>query len=532
MHLSSRPSFVASRPIFLVAVLFAIAFNTHATERTTTYGQISGLTENGVDIYKGIPYAAPPVGKMRWHPPQPPPAWKGVRTCDQFGAEAPQAPYAQDSLFYRPPAPNSEDCLYLNVWTDATPGKNRPVMVWIHGGALTRGSGATSAYDGSNLARKGVVVVTINYRLGPLGFLAHPELSAESENKSSGNYGILDQIAALKWVQKNIAAFGGNPDNVTIFGESAGSFSVCALTATPLAAGLFHRAIGQSGGSFGPMPHLNKSFEKRPSGEEMGLAFAKAAGADSLAALRAMPAAKLIEVAEKFPRLTPDAAYRSTIIVDGWVLPAEIRELVAQGKHNDVPLLLGSNAKEMTTLTPKAVVPTTVAGLQKTLATQFDEAAIAEINKLYPAATDAEAGDAFLAVMGDRAFGIQMRAWARIASAGGKSPAYLYSFTHVPPMPDSKYLGAYHAAEIVYVFKNIAGSDRVTYGPDDTKVSEAVSQYWVNFATTGDPNGANLPEWPKYDAETQPAMILGVEPRVEKEHLKARLDLIEKLVWK
>src|SRR5215472_12051715 len=221
-------------------------------------GQISGTTTDGVHSFKGIPFAAPPVGSLRWKAPQPVVPWNGVRACDTFGPECPQAPYPQASMYYSPPAKQSEDCLYLNVWTTAKPGDKLPVMVWIHGGALTRGSGAHAVYDGSALAKKGVVLVTINYRLGPLGYLAHPELSAESPQRSSGNYGVLDQIAALKWVQKNIAAFGGDPGLVTIFGESAGSWSVNTLVASPLARGLFHRAVGESGGQFGPGAYLKE----------------------------------------------------------------------------------------------------------------------------------------------------------------------------------------------------------------------------------------------------------------------------------
>src|SRR5262245_58486475 len=221
-------------------------------------GLISGANVEGVRVYKGVPFAAPPVGELRWKPPAPVIPWKGIRECTAFGPECPQAPYPTASMYYSPPQKQSEDCLYLNVWTAAKPGEKRPVMVWIHGGALTRGSGATRVYDGGSLAKKGVVLITINYRLGPLGYLAHPELTAESTRRSSGNYGVLDQIAALKWVQKNASAFGGDPNRVTIFGESAGSWSVNALVASPLAKGLFHRAIGQSGGSFGPGTYLKE----------------------------------------------------------------------------------------------------------------------------------------------------------------------------------------------------------------------------------------------------------------------------------
>src|SRR5215471_6603270 len=239
-------------------------------------GLISGVNADGVRSFKGIPFAAPPVGDLRWRAPQPVVPWQGVRQCDAFGLECPQAPYPAGSMYSYPPQKQSEDCLYLNVWTAAKSGDKRPVMVWIHGGALTRGSGSNRVYDGTQFAKKGVVLVTLNYRLGPLGYLAHPELSAESPNHSSGNYGVLDQIAALQWVQKNIAAFGGDPSQVTIAGESAGSWSVNTLVASPLAKGLFIRAIGQSGGRFSATPRLSGDGGRVPSAEQVGVAFAKA----------------------------------------------------------------------------------------------------------------------------------------------------------------------------------------------------------------------------------------------------------------
>src|SRR5215475_9858277 len=271
------------RNLILLAIGLVFALSGSALTANDTVrvegGLISGSVVDGVRSYKGIPFAAPPVGELRWKAPRPVGAWEGVRECDAFGPDCPQAPYSESSIYYSPPRKQSEDCLYLNVWTAAKAGEKRPVMVWIHGGALTRGSGATGAYDGTALAKKGVVLVTVNYRLGPLGYLAHPELTAESPNRSSGNYGVLDQIAALKWVKRNIAAFGGDPGRVTIFGVSAGSWSVNVLVASPLAKGLFHRAIGESGGSFGPMTRLKEDMPKMPAAEKIGESFAKAAGA-------------------------------------------------------------------------------------------------------------------------------------------------------------------------------------------------------------------------------------------------------------
>src|SRR5262249_29454974 len=306
------------RNLILLAVGLVFAFSGLALSANDTVrvdgGLISGSVVDGVRSYKGIPFAAPPVGELRWKVPQPVAAWEGVRECNDFGSDCPQAPYPQSSVYYSAPRKQSEDCLCLNVWTAAKAGEKRPVMVWIHGGALTRGSGATRAYDGTALAKKGVVLVTVNYRLGPLGYLAHSELTAESPNHSSGNYGVLDQVAALKWVQKNIAAFGGDPSRVTIFGESAGSWSVNVLVGTPVAKGLFHRAIGESGGQFGPMMYLKEDHDKLLSAEKVGAAFAKAAGADSIKALRALPADKIIDV---FNNDTEGKKFRTAPNVDG-----------------------------------------------------------------------------------------------------------------------------------------------------------------------------------------------------------------------
>ncbi len=325
-------------------------------------GMISGQrtgADGKVRAYKGIPFAAPPVGKLRWRPPQPPASWQDLRECTQFSPICPQAPYPAGSVYAMAPQPQSEDCLYLNVWTGAEgAAEKRPVMVWIHGGALTRGAASIPVYDGEALARKGVVLVTINYRLGPFGYLAHPALSSESEQGSSGNYGVLDQIAALRWVQRNIAALGGDPDRVTIFGESAGSWSVCSLVATPLAKGLFQRAIGESGGCFAPMQFLKEAKNGCPPAEKMGESLAAGLGVEAadnpLAAMREKSTEEVLKAAAKDLSLA-----RAKANVDGWVFPQEIVEIYATGRQNRVPVLLGSNADEGTTLAA-AAAPATV----------------------------------------------------------------------------------------------------------------------------------------------------------------------------
>lgn len=518
------------RKLTLLASVFALAlagaslstnaFSTGDTVRVEG-GMISGTTADGVRSFKGVPFAAPPVGELRWKAPQPVIAWEGTRKCDAFGPQCPQAPYPQASMYYSPPQKQSEDCLNLNVWTAARPGEKRPVMVWIHGGALTRGSGSTWVYDGTAFAKKGVVLVTINYRLGPLGYLAHPELTAESPNHSSGNYGVLDQIAALKWVRKNIAAFGGDPGRVTIFGESAGSWSVNVLVASPLAKGLFHHAIGESGGQFGPGVYLKEDRNKLTSAEKNGTAFAKACGAESLSALRAVPAEKIVDV---FNNDAEGKKFRTAPNVDGWVLPDEIRNIFAKGKQNDVAVIVGSNANEMTTLTVPATVPKTLDDYRKRIAAQYGEAT-SEFEAFYPAKTDADVAKAYLDSLRDVAFTLPMRTWARM-TATGRSKAYLYFFTHVAPNPNSKYLGAYHASEIAYVFDNLNRQNSLLT-ETDSKLAEVMSAYWVNFATTGNPNGKGLPQWSPYDQQAEPYLDLGDVVQSRNHLLKEQLDFLE-----
>ncbi|HMG35874.1 MAG TPA: carboxylesterase family protein [Blastocatellia bacterium] len=511
------------RKLILLGVALAFIRPAFATNDTIKVegGLISGTAADGVRIYKGIPFAAPPTGDLRWKAPQPVVHWDGVRQCDTFGPECPQAPYAAGSIYARPAEKQSEDCLYLNVWTAARAGEHRPVMVWIHGGALTRGSGANPVYDGTALAKKGVVLVSINYRLGPLGYLAHPELTSESPERSSGNYGVLDQIAALKWVQKNIAAFGGDPARVTIFGESAGSWSVNVLVATPLARGLFQRAIGESGALFNRMAFLKEDRQGMSSAEKIGAAFAKAAGADSIKALRALPADKIIDV---FNNDTEGKKFRTQPNVDGWVLPEEIQSIFAHSKQNDVPVIVGSNANEMTTLTLPATWPKSAEEYRKRIAAQYGEM-VKEFETVYPINNDGDATTSFLGSARDVAFTLQMRTWARLTGTG-RSKAYLYFFSHVPPGPNSKTLGAYHASEIAYVFNNLSRVNR-PHQDVDFKLADTMSSYWVSFASTGDPNASRLPKWTPYDPTSEAYMDFGDAPQVRNHLLKAQLDFLE-----
>jgi para-nitrobenzyl esterase len=486
---------------------------------TVDGGRLAGAADRGVRVFKGIPYAAPPVGALRWKPPQAAAAWSGVRDASAFGAECPQTQYPAGSVYIRPIQAQSEDCLFLNVWTTAKAGEKTPVLVWIHGGALTKGSGISDVRDGVPLAKKGVVLVSLNYRLGPLGYLAHPELTAESPRHSSGNYGVLDQIAALTWVRKNIAAFGGDPARVTIAGESAGSWSVNTLVASPLAKGLFIRAIGESGGRFDRTPQLNADRPGSPSAESVGLALAKAVGAASLAALRDVPASKLIEV----------AAFRTQENVDGWVLPDEIRTIFARKTHNNVPVIVGSNANEMTSLAAPAMLPATLDDLRRRIAAQFGARA-ADFERVYKVQSDADAARAMLESSRDTVFSLNMRSWARATAAAG-SAAYLYFFTHVPPSPRARELQAFHAGEIPYVFNVVPSSDpRETgfaYTDVDRRLADTMSSYWVNFVRTGDPNGSGLPTWPRYDQESERYLEFGDTIRTGTHLLQAELDFHE-----
>jgi para-nitrobenzyl esterase len=395
--------------------------------------------------------------------------------------------------------PLSEDCLYLNVWTGGDAEDRRPVMVWIHGGALTGGAGSSSHYDGTALARRGVVLVTLNYRLGPFGYLAHPLLTAETTLATSGNYGVLDQIAALEWVQRNITKFGGDPDRVTIFGESAGAWSVQTLLAAPLAKGLFHRVIGESGGvlaSYGSTPQL---VTAEAEGERFGTTLLDAAAADvTLAAMRAVSAVDVMAAAA-----TPEGRIRTRPVVDGWVLPDTVRAIFTAGQQHPVPVMLGWNADEGSLAVGRA--PEDVAGYRAWAHEAFGEDAPTFL-ELYAADTPSAAREAFLQAYSDQNFGWEMREWARL-TATVDQPAFLYHFSRVPPGSQT---GAYHGAEIRYVFGNLyAPGAPHDYSLLDGWVSDLMASFWVAFAATGNPNTPDTPPWLAHTAARDELLDFG-----------------------
>ena len=448
-------------------------------------GKIRGVTQPGMHIYRGIPFAAPPVGNLRWKPPQPMAPWEGVRDCTVFG---PACPQPKQALLPINADGQSEDCLYLNVWTPAKAAADRlPVMVWIHGGGCTTGAGSLPIYDGSNLARQGVVLVSINYRLGPFGFFAHPLLSAESPQGVSGNYGFLDQIAALQWVRDNIAAFGGDPGCVTIFGESAGSASVARLLISPPAKGLFHRAIAESGG-IGRSRFLREGVKPM---EQVGEEIARTLGCADLAGLRAKTADELLQASNPAQGLF-GKGNKFGWIVDGWAIPDDPGVLYAAGKFSDVPLLIGTNANEGSIFL--AQLPNlNLATYRMTVKALFGADADAVL-KLFPVERDEDVRPAMERLTTVFAFVADARAIARMKSKGQKQ-AYLYHFTRVPPALGTRGLGAAHGIEIPYVFDNLPRFMRA----EDRQLAATMSACWVQFAKTGDPNAPGLPAWPAYD---------------------------------
>lgn len=457
-------------------------------------GAISGVSEDGLRVYKGVPFAAAPVGNLRWRPPAPVTPWTDIRKADAFAPAC-----MQDSVSMPGEAPPavSEDCLYLNIWTPARSAQERlPVIIWIYGGGYISGSASMPLYWGDRLAHKGVIVVTVAYRLGPLGFLAHPELTRESPHHSSGNYGLLDQIAALEWIQRNIAVFGGDRRNITVAGQSSGSISVSILMSSPLAKGLFQRAIGESGGLFEPVQLAPKYL--LANAERDGEKYAISLGATSLEQLRALPAAKL----------TGNAGGIVHPVIEPYVLPASPYDAFTSGQQSDVPLLLGSNADEARALTDVSHV--TAATFHKDLEHSVG-ALPPQLVAAYPHTTDAEARQAQLNLERDLRFGWDMWAWARLQAGTGQKPVYCYLFRQQPPFPAASIYagwGASHFAELWYVFDHL-DQEPWRWTKADRRVAEEMSSYWVNFATAGNPNGPGLASWPAFTNTNSEVLYIG-----------------------
>lgn len=461
-------------------------------------GLIQGTQENDLTIFRGIPFAAPPIGTLRWKAPQPVRNWDGVKEAFHFAASPMQGG--------NPAGGKSEDCLYLNVWTPAKAEKDQlPVLVWIYGGGFSSGSTSDPWYDGKKLAQKGVVFVSIAYRVGPLGFLAHPELSKETTNHVSGNYGLLDQIAGLKWVQDNIAAFGGDPKKVTIFGESAGGISVSMLCASPLAKGLFRGAISQSGGSFGPVSSITypgENMKALKQAESDGLAYAAKAGAASIEELRQMEVDKLPmgwAVGSSWP------------VVDGYVIPDVQYKLYKEGKYNDIPVLIGYNSDEGLFFSQGKDTPQEYINGVKTRYGKFAD----DLIKAYPVGESSIPRSA-RNLMRDATFGWHNWTWAKLQSKTGKSKVFYYFFDQHPDYPEGSPEyghGSSHAQDVSYVFQHINQSNPGT-SKSDAEISMAMGNYWINFAKYGNPNGKGLPQWPAFTAKKTAVMHFAETPHI------------------
>jgi para-nitrobenzyl esterase len=504
----------------LAAVLLLGSTARAADDVRTESGSVEGTAsaDGKVRIFKGIPFAAPPVGDLRWKAPQPAAHWTGVRKAAEFGARCMQGNIYGDMAF-RDSGP-SEDCLYLNVWTPATSASaHLPVMVWIYGGGFAAGATSEGRQDGEVLAKKGVVVVSMNYRLGIFGFFSHPELTKESRHSASGNYGLLDQVAALEWVRKNIVAFGGNPGNVTIFGESAGSFSVSALMASPLSKKLFQRAIGESGA------FLDKGLRTRTlaQSEAEGAKFGESIGATSLAALRAKPPADLLAVAmkQKVINLWPN--------IDGYFFPKDPHVIYEIGEQCHVPLLAGWNRDEGDYRDFFQKTDPTVANFVARAHAVFGENSDGFL-KVYSATTDEEAKRAAQDLAGDQFIAYGTWKWIEMQGTTGKSTVYRYEFDDALPQPaGAESHGAYHSAEIEFVFEALP-SKKLPWRPEDEKLSDLMSSYWTNFAKTGDPNAPGLPQWPAYSAATQyEVMHLSFDSHAKPDAHRARYQFLDAL---
>jgi para-nitrobenzyl esterase len=477
----------------------------------TNAGKVAGFKEGNINVFKGIPFAAPPVGELRWKAPQPIKPWSGVKDCIQFAASPMQfdpVPFmCWSEEFLIPKKPIDEDCLYLNVWAKNTATK-KPVLVYIYGGGFVSGGAGCAIYDGKEMAEKDVVFVSINYRVGVFGFLAHPELTNESGYGASGNYALLDMIASLKWVKENIAAFGGDPNQVTIAGQSAGAFAVNHLCASPLAKGLFKGAIAQSGGSV--LTSALRPTTSLQQAENMGLDFAKKLNARSIEDLRKLSAQNIFNAKQglTYP------------IEDGYVLPSSIADIYANGKQNDVALILGWNLDDKVT-GPPVSAEAYKQQLQKQFGTNADK-----VLQYYPATNDVIAAASQDNLSRDGFFGVQGYAWANAQLLKGKSNVFVYNFNRkLPSYSAASNFGAFHTGEVPYVFNNLKTVNR-PWEEIDIQLADQVSNYWVNFVKTGNPNGTNLTIWPVYNAQKEQVLIINKQTEAKLMPFKEGLQIL------
>jgi len=512
--------------VFLAAATVAsVTTGANAVDQVVVSGgTLEGTVaaDPSVRLYKGVPFAAPPVGDLRWKPPQPVAPWPGVRRADQWGNRCVQGRVFDDIVSRDKEM--SEDCLYLNVWTPAKSADAKlPVYLWFYGGGFAAGSAAEPRYDGEYLARQGIVVVEPNYRLGIFGFFAHAELTRESGRNASGNYGLLDQLAALHWVKENVAAFGGDPNNITIGGESAGSLSVSALMASPLAKGLFQKAIGESGAFFPASPG-SMGEKTLAEAEQAAAQFGAAIGSKSLAELRARKAEDLLAATMK---ANP---FYFGVVVDGHFLPSPVRVIYALGQQAKVPLLAGWNSSELSMSVVFDRNKPTPATFPERLRQAFKDQAEAAA-KMYPASTDAETLQSAADLASDQFIVYSTWKWIEMQAKTGKSPVYRYQFDRVAPDPrGAGRFGAVHASEIHYAF-NTLDSKQAAWMPEDRKTALTMSAYWVNFIKTGDPNGAGLAPWPEFGKSREVMHIDAVSQAAPEEH-RARYEFLDSIASK
>lgn len=506
----------------------------------TVNGIVEGVHEkSGIYSFKGIPFAAPPVGDLRWKEPQPVKNWEGVRSAKNFGPRAMQAPIFGDMNFRSNGM--SEDCLYLNVWSPNTKGK-LPVLVYFYGGGFVAGDGSEPRYDGESMAEKGIVALTVNYRLGVFGFFAHPELTKESLHHSSSNYGLEDQAAAIQWVKKNIAAFGGDPDKITIAGESAGSISVSALMASPVSKNLIAGAVGESGSLLGALPPipLNKA-------EENGIQFEKFVGANSLADLRALNADSLLNASTKY------GPFRFSMTIDGYFFPKDPLAIYQAGEEAHVPLLVGWNSEEMNYRAVMGNDDPTEENFEKAVKKLYGDNADAVL-RAYTANSNANVEQVATDLASDRFIAFSTWRWSDLQTKTGTKPVYRYYYSRPRPImrpemgnavaglaggvqkgsnpaqkqPPSK--GAVHSAEIEYAMGNLNSNKVYAWTPDDYKVSRIMQQYFANFIKSGNPNGNGLPKWPATNSsQPVPVMHIDVKTRVVPDTYSNRHFVLEKL---